>query len=135
MNRVRPSRRRWYSSATGSLTFMTMSDSPHTSSGSSRIVAPCETYSSSVIEEPSPAPFCTNTSWPRRTSSCTPTGVIPTRNSLFLTSLGIPTFTVVALVCLVEHPGTVAAGGCAPVERDASLDPGRVWSDDLEERP
>ena len=58
MNRVRPSRRRWYSSATGSLTFMTMSDSPHTSSASSRIVAPCETYSSSVIEEPSPAPFC-----------------------------------------------------------------------------
>ena len=51
-----------YSSATGSLTFMTMSDSPHTSSAASRTFAPCDTYSSSVIEEPSPAPFWTNTS-------------------------------------------------------------------------
>src|SRR5665647_1846666 len=33
------------------------------------------------------------TSWPLRTSSCTPDGVIATRYSLFLTSRGIATFT------------------------------------------
>src|SRR6185437_9188250 len=31
------------------------------------------------------------TSWPRRVNSATPEGVIATRNSLFLTSVGIPT--------------------------------------------
>src|SRR4051794_7695569 len=45
------------------------------------------------MAEPTPAPAWTRTSWPRLVSSCTPEGVIATRNSLFLTSLGTPTFT------------------------------------------
>ena len=40
MKRVSPSRIRWYSSATGSLTLSTMSAVPHTSSAVSRISAP-----------------------------------------------------------------------------------------------
>ena len=36
----------------------------------------------------SPAPRCTNTSWPAATRSCTPAGVSATRYSLFLTSVG-----------------------------------------------
>ena len=43
--------------------------------------------------EPTPASCSTKTSWSWRTSSWTPEGVIATRNSLFLTSRGIPTFT------------------------------------------
>ena len=42
------------------------------------------------VKEPVPAPTWTATSWPRTTSSCTPAGVIATRYSLFLTSLGTP---------------------------------------------
>src|SRR5690606_34376786 len=50
-------------------------------------------YSWSVMDEPAPAPVSTSTSWPARTSSCAPAGVIATRYSWFLTSLGTPTFT------------------------------------------
>jgi hypothetical protein len=46
--------------------------------------------SSSWIADPSPAPAWTTTSWPRRTSSDTPAGVMATRYSLFLISVGIP---------------------------------------------
>ena len=47
---------------------------------------------------------------------------MPTRNSLFLTSLGIPTFTVIGpLSDSSGHRGTVAAGRLRPEERDASL--------------
>jgi hypothetical protein len=53
---------RWYSSATGSLTFSTMSAVPHTSSALSMIVAPAATYSASGICDPVPAPCSTNTS-------------------------------------------------------------------------
>lgn len=69
-----------------------------TSSAVARIRAPAETYSSSVIEEPTPA-FCSmKTWWPWRTSSCTPAGVMATRNSLFLTSRGMPTFTSITVL-------------------------------------
>ena len=91
MNRTWSARIRWYSSATGSLTFRTRSPVPHTSSAVGRIFAPAATNSSSVIEEPSPASCSTKTSWPCETSSFTPDGVMATRYSLFLTSLGIPT--------------------------------------------
>ena len=92
MKSVCPERIRWYSSAMGSLTFRISSPVAHTSSAVSRIVAPAATYSSSVIEEPRPASRWTYTSWPCRRSSLTPAGVIATRYSLFLTSLGMPTF-------------------------------------------
>src|SRR4051812_17805873 len=42
------------------------------------------------MEEPVPAPAWTNTSWPRPVNSCTPAGVMATRYSLSLTSVGIP---------------------------------------------
>src|SRR5215218_4456392 len=48
------------------------------------------------MEEPAPASFSMTTSWPLRTSSCTPAGVMATRYSWFLTSRGMPTFTAVA---------------------------------------
>ena len=41
--------------------------------------------------EPAPAPACTSTRCPRRSSSWTPEGVMATRYSLFLTSVGTPT--------------------------------------------
>ena len=90
MNSTRPSRIRWYSSATGSLTLSTISAWPHTSSAESMILAPAATYSASSICEPTPASFSTSTSWPWATSSCTPMGVIATRYSWFLTSFGTP---------------------------------------------
>ena len=45
------------------------------------------------MDEPTPASASTYTSWPWRTSSCTPDGVMATRYSWFLTSLGMPIFT------------------------------------------
>ena len=48
-------RRRWYSSAIGSLTFSSRSAAAQTSSAVGRICAPAATYSPSVIEEPTPA--------------------------------------------------------------------------------
>ena len=88
-----PARMRWYSSAIGSLTLSTSSAVPHTSSALGRIVAPAATNSSSVIDEPMPAPDWRKTSWPLRVNSWTPAGVIATRYSWFFTSRGIPTFT------------------------------------------
>src|SRR4051794_24344444 len=74
-----------------------MSASAQTSSAWSRILAPAATYSSSGIEDPTPASFWTTTSCPSDTSSWTPTGVIATRYSWFLTSFGTPTFTRILL--------------------------------------
>ena len=84
---------RSYSTSIGSLTLRIISDSVQTGSQPSTTLAPAAPYASSGIEEPTPAPDWTSTSWPRLVSSCTPEGVIATRNSLFLTSLGTPTFT------------------------------------------
>ena len=59
MNNVNPSRIRGYSSATGSLTFNTRSTPPsvpQASSAVATIIAPAPTYSSSLIEDPTPAP-------------------------------------------------------------------------------
>src|SRR4051794_1937247 len=69
------------------------SASPKTASASGRIRAPCATYMSSVIADPSPAPACTSTSWPWSVSSRTPDGVSATRYSSALISVGTPTFT------------------------------------------
>src|ERR1700678_805628 len=83
---------RWYSSATGSLTLRIRSPVSHTSSAVASVFAPPLMKSSSIIDDPTPAPASMNTSCPPRTSSCTPAGVIATRYSLFLLSRGIPTF-------------------------------------------
>src|SRR5665213_524509 len=83
---------RWYSCSIGSLTLRIRSPVPHTSSAVGRILAPAATYSSLLIEEPTPASDSTKTSCPLRTSSWTPAGVMATRYSWFLTSLGMPTF-------------------------------------------
>src|SRR5919112_1107117 len=66
---------------------------PQASSAVGTIVAPAPTYSSLLMEDPTPASCWMNTSWPWLVSSCTPIGVIATRYSWFLTSLGTPTFT------------------------------------------
>ncbi len=81
---------------------------PQTSSAVPRMAAPAETYSSFVMDEPRPASFSTKTWWPWRTSSFTPAGVMATRNSLFLTSRGMPTFT--SITVLVRE----VAGGIIP---------------------
>ena len=57
---VSPSRIRGYSSAMGSLTLSTMSmppSVPHAVSASGTILAPAETNSSSLTEDPTPASF------------------------------------------------------------------------------
>src|SRR5690242_13921726 len=77
----------------GSLTLSTISALSHTSSALPRILAPAASYSPSSICEPTPALFSTYTSWPWAVSSWTPIGVMATRYSWFLTSLGTPTFT------------------------------------------
>src|SRR4051794_41191735 len=69
------------------------SASAKTASASGRIVAPWAVYCSSAIAEPSPAPACMHTLWPRSVSSRTPDGVSATRYSSALISVGTPTFT------------------------------------------
>ncbi len=54
-------------------------------------VAPAALYSLSLKPEPTPAPASTMTVWPAATKSLTPFGVMPTRYSSFLISLGQPT--------------------------------------------
>src|SRR4051812_43940983 len=88
----------------------------HTSSASGRTVAPAARNSSSVIDDPSPAPPSTYTSWPLRANSLTPEGVMATRYSWFLTSRGIPTFTWVT-------PHSIDGGPIATVGLARSLDP------------
>ena len=82
-----------YSGSIGSFTFSSRSAASQTSSAVSTIFAPAAVKSGSWIADPSPAPFWISTSWPRCTSSLTPAGVIATRYSLFLISVGIPTRT------------------------------------------
>src|SRR3954453_16940118 len=94
---------RSYSSAIGSLTLSTISPSPQASSAGSTIEAPAATYSASSIDEPTPASFSMTTSWPWATSSWTPMGVMATRYSWFLTSLGTP----------INTDQTLALGGGA----------------------
>ena len=71
--------------------------------------------SSSVMDEPAPAPASTKTSWPARTNSCTPAGVIATRYSWFLTSRGIADLHVGSLDPPARPPvvtaSTIAPGG------------------------
>src|SRR5271166_2849551 len=78
------------SSGWGSLTFSTSSDSPNSPSAVSRISAPWARNCASENALPTPAPDCTSTSCPRKASSRTPAGVIATRYSSALISLGTP---------------------------------------------
>ncbi len=105
VNSVRSLRSRWYSLATGSFTLSTISPAAQVASAPSTIVAPCATKSSSLSDEPIPAPDWMKTWWPARTSSLTPTGVIATRNSLFLTSVG----TAMRVMCLLSVLGWTTA--------------------------
>ena len=54
--------------------------------------APCASKSASAIALPSPAPASISTSWPCSTISRTPAGVIATRYSSGLISVGTPIF-------------------------------------------
>src|SRR5512145_1287442 len=77
----------------GSFTLQTTSLLPHTSSAFSTISAPAALNSSSGIPEPTPAPFCTSTLWPDLASAATEAGMMPTRFSRGLISVGQPTIT------------------------------------------
>src|SRR6202140_3021856 len=68
-----------------------MSATDHTSVAAPPIEAPVAVNPSSVIDDPMPAPCSTNTVWPAVVSSRTPAGVMATRYSSSLTSLGTPT--------------------------------------------
>src|SRR5689334_2822445 len=67
-----------------------MSAASNTASASARIFAPAALYSSSEKPLPFPAPACTNTSCPSDARTLAPDGVIPTRYSLSLISVGTP---------------------------------------------
>ena len=110
VNSSNPSCMRPYSSAMGSLTLRIISEESHTSSADGTIFAPTAAYSSSLIAEPTPAPCCTRTSWPWPTRAFTPAGVAATRNSLFLTSVGIPTFMRMSFFLDDSPPTTLSAG-------------------------
>src|SRR5215212_10278028 len=109
----------------GSLTLRIMSASAQTWSWSSAILAPVATNSSTVLEEPTPAPAWTTNSSPCRVNSFTADGVIATRYSWFLTSLGTPTF--MRLTILVGDPagGGPDSGGCDGLRPGHDGEPGR----------
>ena len=91
MNSTCPGRMSANSSGCGSLTLHTSSASAQMSSAVGTMVAPARTNSASVIEDSSPAPAWIRIGTPRWDSSRTPSGVIATRCSLSLTSVGTPT--------------------------------------------
>ncbi len=93
--------RRWYSSGSGSFTLHTRSAAAQTSSASSTIFAPVRTKSASGMDEPSPAPFSTQTVWPAEVTSRTPAGVSATRYSSAFTSLGTPMITRYSSMLLI----------------------------------
>src|SRR6185312_12309073 len=81
-----------YSCGSGSLTFTTIS-ADLASAAVGTMVAPAAVYAASERPLPSPADFSTSTLWPRATRLFTPAGVIPTRFSRVLISLGTPMIT------------------------------------------
>ena len=92
MNSTWPGRIRWYSSATGSLTLSTSSPvvpdvvgrrQDRRARGGEVLVGQRGARAGARLDEHLV---------PGRASSCTPAGVIATRNSLFFTSAGTPTF-------------------------------------------
>src|SRR5437867_13102686 len=95
-----------------------MSEVSKTAPASGGIPPPAATTSSSGRAGPGPAPASRTTSWPALASSRAPSGVAATRNSLSLTSLGIPTITFGSLswpgcarsvshpACPPRHPGS-----------------------------
>src|SRR5262249_15002426 len=85
-----PSRMRPNSSASGSFTLTIISARFQTSSREAIICAPAFLNSSSVTPEPTPAPACTSTVWPRLVRMRTPAGIMPTRYSRVLISVGTP---------------------------------------------
>src|SRR5262245_17675213 len=62
------------------------------------------------MPEPWPAPDWISTRWPERCSSSTPTGVIATRDSCVLISLGTPT-TYLSPLGIAKHPCLKGANG------------------------
>src|SRR4051812_47992248 len=78
---------------------------------------------------PSPAPFSTNTSCPCFVSSRAPAGVMPTRYSRVLVSLGTPTFMVTNMPrrCQSVHREPAAlALPCSGIERGYREFPGKL---------
>src|SRR3954468_11187902 len=94
VNSTRSSRRSGSSSGCGSLTLQT-SSAAQASSAVGTTFAPAAWYSPSSMADDRPAPVSTRTSTPCSQSSRTPSGVIATRCSLFLTSPGTPTVRVI----------------------------------------
>src|SRR5688572_19174591 len=98
--------------------------------------APARAISASAMDDDSPAPASTSTSTPAWTSSRTPSGVIATRFSLFLTSVGTPTTSgcavarVVVLTGPAWHPAATRPSRSVPEVQgegqDAGLEDGRV---------
>src|SRR3954452_25308271 len=70
----------------------------------------------SSIALPSTAPACTSTSCPRPLSSRTPAGVIATRNSSVLISVGMPTL-------ISQSPRGVSQRQLPAAQREPELDP------------
>ena len=68
----------------------------HASVAVGTIVAPAATKCASSIEAPRPAPVSIKTSTPARSNSRTPSGVIATRPSDVLVSLGTPSVLIFA---------------------------------------
>src|SRR4051794_1603570 len=87
-----PSRRRGYSSASGSFTLSRSSESLQTGAAETTC-APTRTYAASANALPTPAPVSIATSWPRLISSRAPAGVNATRYSSVLISFATPIFT------------------------------------------
>src|SRR5262249_42519224 len=85
-----PSRMRPNSSASGSFTLTIISARLQTSSREPIICAPDFLNSSSEMPEPRPAPVWTSTVWPRLVRLRTPAGIMPTRCSRVLISVGTP---------------------------------------------
>ena len=78
------------SGSSGSLTLRIISERSHTASAPSTIEAPAASKARSGIALPTPAPAWIATSWPRAASAATPDGVIATRCSSSLISVGMP---------------------------------------------
>ena len=91
VKRICPDRTRPSSPASGSLTLRMRSACSQTSAADSTIVAPALRYAESGMALPVPAPLWTNTSWLSIEKAATPDGVMATRLSSSLTSVGMPT--------------------------------------------
>ena len=94
---------RSYSHSSGSFTLTIMSACAQTSSAFAINFAPASAYSASVNPAPSPAPASTSTVCPPFTKAETLSGVSPTRNSWFFSSLVVPIIILILLLCFVSR--------------------------------